>query len=88
MAEINEDINSSLEHSSTQIPDLSITAGEKAEERKETAKELSREMFSKIAEYVNGELMGKLHFKALIYDKSNSHWRMDISYSMSQVIIN
>ena len=47
-----------MEQSSTQIPDLSITASEKAEERKETAKELSRDMFSKIVDYVDGELSG------------------------------
>ena len=58
MAETSEAVSSSLEHSSTQIPDLSVTAGSQAEEKRETAKELSREMFSKIADYVEGELTG------------------------------
>lgn len=42
------------------LSELAEAAAKKTEEKKETAKELCQDMMEKIADYVNGELSGKV----------------------------
>ena len=41
-----------------EITDLAASANAKTQERKEDTKELCKDMFGKVADYVNGELTG------------------------------